>query len=98
VKTLAYADDINFIVKNYSKMDAVFEIIDTFCTELNAAINCIKSAFRRINSCQIRPLKMKETDSIKVLEIIFCADIKNTTNAIYKNGYKHHQLYVQPIQ
>jgi hypothetical protein len=29
VKTPGYADDINFIVKNDSEVDAVFEIIDT---------------------------------------------------------------------
>jgi hypothetical protein len=49
VKTLAHADEINFIVKNDSEMDAVFEIFYTFCTKSHAAINFNKFKFLSID-------------------------------------------------
>jgi hypothetical protein len=59
VKSLAYADDINFVVKSDEEIDRAFEAIELFCSESNAKINMPKSAFLRINNCKVGPQKSK---------------------------------------
>lgn len=84
IKSMAYADDVNFIVQSDTEAGNVFELLSEFCTDSGASINYEKSSFLRLNNCIMGPQLINETDQLKILGMIFCADIKTTI----KNNYE----------
>jgi exonuclease III len=89
IKSMAYADDINFIVKNDEEAGNVFHLINEFCSDSGASVNYSKSSFLRINNCRIGPQLMSETDQLKILGMIFCAEIKTTIKKNYEKAIQN---------
>jgi exonuclease III len=89
IQSMAYADDINFIVKNDEEAGNVFELIDDFCFDSGASVNYSKSSFLRINNCKIGPQLMSETYDLKILGMTFCAEIKTTIKKNYEKAIQN---------
>jgi Reverse transcriptase (RNA-dependent DNA polymerase) len=53
VRSMAYADDIWFVVKNEQEASRAFQAIRIFCEESDASLNTNKSAFMRLNKCNL---------------------------------------------
>jgi hypothetical protein len=96
VKSLAYTNDINFVVKSDEEIGRAFEAIELFCSEFNDKITIPKSAFLRINNCKVGPQKIKEVYSMKELGLVFEAKVRNFIKTNYVKPHKHHKLYAQP--
>jgi exonuclease III len=83
IRTIGYADDLNFIIKSNLEADRIFEIISVYCEESGAKINLNKSAFLRINECKIGPQLIAETEKLKILGFFFCKKLRDLVNANY---------------
>jgi Reverse transcriptase (RNA-dependent DNA polymerase) len=89
IKSMAYADDVNFIVKNDVEAGNVFELLNTFCENAGASINYSKSSFLRLNNCRIGPQLINETLELKILGMTFCAGLKKTIKHNYERAIQN---------
>jgi Reverse transcriptase (RNA-dependent DNA polymerase) len=88
LKSLAYADDVYFIVRGDEEADRVFDKIQEFCRESGATLSYKKSKFLRINECQLGPQKIAEEKSLTILGIVFSAKINDAINANFEAQQK----------
>jgi exonuclease III len=84
IKTLAYADDVCYIVRNDEEADLVFGSIQQFCDESGAMLNFNKSQFLRINNCNLGPQKIIESAVLKILGCRFTENINTMINNNYE--------------
>jgi Reverse transcriptase (RNA-dependent DNA polymerase) len=75
VKSLAYADDICFVVQDDEEADAAYMAVQAFCHESGALLNQLKSAFLRINGCKIGPQRIAERNELKMLGLCFTTSL-----------------------
>jgi Reverse transcriptase (RNA-dependent DNA polymerase) len=78
VKSMAYADDVWFIVKNEQEASGAFRVILNFCEESGASLNINKSVYMRFNNCNLGDQPIPEVESLKILGIRFKASLNDT--------------------
>jgi Reverse transcriptase (RNA-dependent DNA polymerase) len=80
MKSLAYADDICYLVKDEEEADQALLATSIFCEESGANLNTAKSAFMRLNDCKFGPQQITEKDKLKILGVKFAVSLTETTN------------------
>jgi hypothetical protein len=65
ITSLAYADDINYILQDDEECDRVSQAIRCFCIESNAKVNYQKSSFLRINKYKLGSHKLERRQQIE---------------------------------
>jgi len=84
-KSLAYADDICYIVHDDAEADRVYMAIESFCQESGALLNPSKSAFLRLNGCKIGPQRIAENTKLKILGMFFTSNLNETIKINFDN-------------
>jgi Reverse transcriptase (RNA-dependent DNA polymerase) len=81
VKSMAYADDVWFVIKNQQEAFGAFRIIQNFCEDSGASLNSNKSAYMRFNNCNLGAQQIPEVESLNILGIKFERNLNATVKA-----------------
>jgi hypothetical protein len=95
IKSLAYGDNVCYVVKNDQESDGVCQTIHTFCSESVASLNLVKSAFLRLNNCIIGPQSIAETIALKILGMRFSGSLNETIKSNNDNLAATIKIHVQ---
>jgi Reverse transcriptase (RNA-dependent DNA polymerase) len=85
VRSLAYADDVCFVIQKDQEADEVFQAIQMFCSESGASLNLIKSGFLRLNNCKIGPQPIAENFVLKILGMKFATSLNDMIKTNYES-------------
>ena len=83
VKVVAYADDINVLIRNNHEFDKVLELVNYFSIYAKIKLNIVKSKFIRFNNCNSGPHQIEEVDYLKILGV----KLYTNYNAIIETNY-----------
>jgi exonuclease III len=83
IKSMAYADDVWFVVQNEQEASGAFRVIQNFCEESGSSLNINKSVFMRLNNCNLGVQHIPEVESLKILGIKFRRNLNDTVKENY---------------
>lgn len=83
VKVIAYADDINMLIRNDHEFDKALELVNYFSIYAKIKVNIVKSQFLRFNNCRSGPHQIKEVERLKVLGVDFYKNFESTVTYNY---------------
>lgn len=85
IKVVAYADDINILIRNNHEFDKVLELINYFIIYAKIKLNIGKSKFMRFNNCSSGPHLIEEVDCLKILGIKLQKNYNLTVDSNYND-------------
>lgn len=85
VKVVAYADDINVLIRNNHEFDKALELVNYFSIYAKIRLNIVKSKFMRFNNCSSGPHLIEEVDSLKILGIKLQKNYNQTVDSNYSD-------------
>lgn len=91
LKVIAYADDINVVIRNNHEFDKTLELINYFSIFAKIRLNVGKSQYMRLNNCLSGPHVLKEVSSLRILGI----DLSENFKTIIENNYSRIILNIK---
>lgn len=83
VKVVAYADDLNILVRNNHEFDTVLQLVSYFSIYSKIKLNFAKSQYLRFNGCLSGPHQIKEVESLNVLGVLICQNFNKLVEINY---------------
>lgn len=85
VRVVAYADDLNILVRNNHEFDTVLQLVSYFSIYSKIKLNLAKSQYLRLNGCLSGPHQIKEVESLKILGVSICQNFNKLIETNYEN-------------
>lgn len=85
VRIIAYADDINILIRNNHEFDRVLELVNYFSIYAKIRMNLVKSQFLRLNNCRSGPHMIQEVNNLKILGVNLYQSLEQTVEQNYTN-------------